>query len=89
MKKVVLAVSALALVLAATPWATAATLMGELSKIDEKGSFYILKDSHGKETRIHFDKTTQKMGKIAVGSRVQIEEDNGHAKSVKAVDPSK
>jgi hypothetical protein len=63
-------------------WAGMVT--GELTKID--GSFYVVKDKEGKEHRIHFDNSTQKTGDIKAGANVEVDDANGHAKSIKAME---
>lgn len=60
----------------------AAEIKGKLEKIDEKGSFYHVKDAQGKEHKVHFDATTKKKGDIKVGAMVDIDEERGHAKSI-------
>ncbi|HEY4485434.1 MAG TPA: hypothetical protein VI702_03800 [Nitrospiria bacterium] len=62
----------------------AGMVMGELVKID--GDFYVVKDKDGKEHRIHTDATTKKTGDIKAGSQVEVDEANGHAKSVKPME---
>jgi hypothetical protein len=70
-----------------TGWA--AMVSGTLDKIDDKGSFYFVKDSQGKDHKIHFDNTTQKTGDIKVGAHVEVDEDKGHAKSIKVMEMMK
>jgi hypothetical protein len=67
----------------------AGMIMGELVKIDDKGSFYFVKDDKGKEHKIHFDKTTQKTGDVKVGTYVEVDEESGHAKTVKTMEGKK
>ena len=62
----------------------AGIITGKLTKIDEKKSEYVVKDAKGKSHRVHFDATTQKTGDIKVGAQVEVDEEKGHAKSVKA-----
>ena len=62
----------------------AGMIMGELVKID--GDFYVVKDKDGKEHRVHTDGSTKKSGEIKDGAHVEVDEANGHAKSVKAMD---
>jgi hypothetical protein len=76
----VIAVAALSFV--SMSWA--GMIAGELSKID--GSFYVVKDKDGKEHRIHFDNSTQKTGDVKAGANVEVDEANGHAKSIKATE---
>lgn len=73
--------------LASTSWA--GVIMGTLEKIDDKGSFYFVKDDKGKEHKIHFDKSTQKTGEIKAGAHVEVDEANGHAKSIKVMEMKK
>jgi hypothetical protein len=63
-------------------WAKA--INGKLEKID--GQFFVVKDVQGKEHRIHFDTTTQQTGVPIAGKTVEIDENNGHAKSIKVVE---
>lgn len=67
----------------------AGMVMGELVKIDDKGSFYFLKDMDGKEHKIHFDKTTKKTGDIKVGAHVEVDEKDGHANSIQVMEMKK
>src|SRR4030066_2550260 len=60
-----------------------AEVKGTLEKIDEKGSFYFIKDAKGTEHKVHFDDTTKKTGDVKVGAAVEVDEDKGHAKSIK------
>lgn len=60
-----------------------AEIKGKLEKIDQKGSFYYIKDEKGKEHKVHFDATTKKTGDIKVGAMVEVDEERGHAKSIK------
>lgn len=84
MKKSILGIAAvLALVFWVTPgWAKPIT--GTLEKID--GSYYVVMDDDGTEHRVHFDETTQKTGEPDTGMIVDIDENNGHAKSIKVVE---
>ncbi|MDD5435089.1 MAG: hypothetical protein PH343_06645 [Nitrospira sp.] len=66
----------------------AGMIKGKLTKIDEKKSVYVVKEGKTKH-EIHFDATTQKEGDVKVGSMVEVDEDNGHAKSVKVVEKKK
>lgn len=61
----------------------AAMIKGKLEKIDEKASTYVVKDAKGKTHKIHFDATTQKTGDVKVGAMVEVDEEKGHAKSIK------
>lgn len=60
----------------------AGVIKGKLTKIDEKKSVYVVKDAKAKH-EVHFDATTQKEGDVKVGATVEVDEDNGHAKSIK------
>ena len=60
----------------------AGMVKGKLTKIDEKKSVYVVKEGKTKH-EIHFDATTQKEGDVKVGAMVEVDEDNGHAKSIK------
>jgi hypothetical protein len=84
MKKMILGlvVGIAALSFVSMSWA--GMISGELSKID--GSFYIVKDKDGKEHKIHFDNSTQKTGDVKAGANVEVDEANGHAKSIKATE---
>jgi len=62
----------------------AGMITGELTKID--GSFYVVKDKDGKEHRIHFDNSTQKTGDVKAGANVEVDDANGHAKSIKVME---
>ncbi len=70
--------------LVSTSWA--GMVSGTLDKIDDKGSFYFVKDAKGKEHKIHFDNTTQKTGDVKVGAQVEVDQDKGHAKSIKVME---
>lgn len=65
----------------------AGMVMGELMKID--GSFYVVKDTDGKEHRIHFDDSTKKTGDVKAGAHVEVDNENGHAKSIKVMEMKK
>jgi hypothetical protein len=71
--------------LAHTSWAI--TINGELVKVE--GSSYIVKDAKGKEHKIHFDDKTKKTGDIKAGVHVEVDEEKGHAKSIKAMEVKK
>jgi hypothetical protein len=83
MKKLFLGAVITAATLGLTGLGWAEMVMGDLVKID--GSFYVVKDSKGKEHRIHFDPSTKKEGDIKAGAHVEVDNDNGHAKSIKVV----
>ena len=58
------------------------TITGDLLKID--GEFYVVKDSAGKEVRLHVDKTSKLDGAFKAGDKVEAQAtDKGHALSVK------
>ncbi|MCC6545017.1 MAG: hypothetical protein IT392_11065 [Nitrospirae bacterium] len=61
----------------------AAEVKGTVEKIDEKGSFYFIKDAKGKEHKVHFDASTKMTGDVKVGAAVEVNETKGHAKSIK------
>jgi hypothetical protein len=84
MKRTILGIAA---VLALLSWVTpgfAKPINGTLEKID--GSYYVVMDDEGNEHRIHFDETTRKTGEPDAGMLVEIDENNGHAKSIKVVE---
>ena len=59
-------------------------VQGILMQID--GPFYIIKDSTGKEQRVHVDKNTIIIGKILPGAKVKAEvTQDGHAFAVAIV----
>jgi len=62
----------------------AGMVSGELTKID--GPFYVVKDKDGKEHRIHFNDSTMKTGDIKAGAQVEVDDDNGHANSIKVME---
>lgn len=64
----------------------AGMLSGEVTKIDDKASVYMVKDAKGKEHKVHFDKTTQVTGEVKVGAMVEVDEAKGHAKSIKVAE---
>jgi len=73
--------------LVSTGWA--ATVKGNLVKIDDKTSMYTVKDAKGKEHKIHFDDTTKKTGEIKEGVNVVVDDAKGHAKSITVVEAKK
>ncbi len=73
--------------LVSTGWA--AMIKGNLVKIDDKTSMYVVKDAKGKEHKIHFDDTTKKTGEIKVGVDVEVDDAKGHAKSITVVEMKK
>jgi len=84
MKRMLLGLVVGVVVLSFVSMSWAGMVTGELTKID--GSFYVVKDKEGKEHRIHFDNSTQKTGDIKAGANVEVDDANGHAKSIKAMD---
>jgi hypothetical protein len=66
----------------APPPTTGGKIRGELLKIDTAtdGSFYTVKDSTGKEVRLHVNKETKMDGSFKVGDRIEAESNaSGHA----------
>ncbi len=62
------------------------TVKGDLLKID--GEFYVVKDSAGKEIRLHVDKTSQLDGTFKAGDKIEAQAtDKGHASSIKQAKP--
>ena len=61
----------------------AKTIKGELSRVEDGNYFVKVKD--GKEVRLHTDKTTQMMGEIKKGDRIeaQVNKEN-HALSIRS-----
>jgi len=84
MKKMILGLVVAVAALSFVSMGWAGMISGELSKID--GSFYIVKDKDGKEHKIHFDNSTQKTGDVKAGANVEVDEANGHAKSIKVTE---
>ncbi|MGB3940526.1 MAG: hypothetical protein WBK96_03420 [Candidatus Manganitrophaceae bacterium] len=81
MKKMTAGLLMLGLVFAANlSWA--AMVSGKVVKAD--ASSIIVKDDAGKEHKFVVDKTTKIEGDVKEGAKVQVDEDNGHAKSIKA-----
>jgi len=61
----------------------AKTIKGELSRVEDGNYFVKVKD--GKEVRLHTDKTTQMMGKIKKGDRIEAKvNDQNHALSIRS-----
>jgi hypothetical protein len=59
-------------------------VQGTLMEID--GPFYVIKDSSGKEQRVHVDKSTMIIGKVQPGAQVKAEvTKDGHAFAVTTV----
>lgn len=64
------------------------TVKGDLLKID--GEYYVVKDTAGKEIRLHVDKTSQLDGTFKAGDRIKAQAtDKGHASSIKQVNKPK
>ena len=62
------------------------TVKGDLLKID--GEFYVVKDTAGKEVRLHVDKTSQLDGTFKAGDKIEAQAtDKGHASSIKQATP--
>jgi hypothetical protein len=62
------------------------TVNGDLLKID--GEFYVVKDTAGKEVRLHVDKTSQLDGTFKAGDKIEAQAtDKNHAGSIKHVQP--
>jgi hypothetical protein len=63
------------------------TVKGDLLKID--GEFYVVKDTAGKEVRLHVDKTSQLDGTFKAGDKIEAQAtDKGHASSIKQTTPT-
>jgi len=62
---------------------------GDLLKID--GEFYVVKDTSGKDVRLHVDKTTKLDGAaFKAGDKVEVQAtDKNHAVSIKHAQPTK
>jgi len=61
----------------------AKTIKGELSRVEDGNYFVKVKD--GKQVRLHTDKTTQMMGEIKKGDRVEAKvNDQHHALSIRS-----
>ena len=62
------------------------TVNGDLLKID--GEFYVVKDTAGKEIRLHVDKTSQLDGTFKAGDKIEAQAtEKNHAGSIKHVQP--
>lgn len=85
MKKIFQGLLTVAVVLSFVSLSFAGMITGKLVKIDEKKSVYVVKDAKGKHD-IHFDDTTQKTGDVKKGAMVEVDEENGHAKSIKVAE---
>jgi hypothetical protein len=61
----------------------AKTIKGELFRVEDGNYFVKVKD--GKEVRLHTDKTTQMMGEIKKGDRIEAQvNDQNHALSIRS-----
>jgi hypothetical protein len=61
----------------------AKTIKGELLRIED--GTYFVKGKDGKEVRLHTDKTTQMMGEIKKGDRIEAQVNNqNHALSIRS-----
>ena len=61
----------------------AKTIKGELSRVEDGNYFVKVKD--GKEVRLHTDKTTQMIGEIKKGDRIEAQvNDQSHALSIRS-----
>ncbi|MEO6306561.1 MAG: hypothetical protein ABIO96_02020 [Nitrospiraceae bacterium] len=61
----------------------ATTITGELFRVEDGNYFVKVKD--GKEIRLHTDKTTQMMGEIKKGDRIEAQVNNqNHALSIRS-----
>ena len=59
------------------------TIKGEVLRVE--GENYFIKGKDGKEVRLHTDKTTQKMGEIKQGDRIEVKvNDQNHALSMRS-----
>lgn len=87
MKRILISLFMALAVMAMVSPSWAAVISGNLEKID--GEFYVVKDKDGKEHRIHFDKTTKNTGDVKAGAQVEVDEANGHAKTVKVMEMMK
>jgi len=62
----------------------AKTITGELSRVEDGN--YFVKVKEGKEVRLHTDKTTEMMGEIKKGERIEAKvNDQNHALSIRKV----
>ena len=60
------------------------TITGELVRV--KAGNYFIKEKSGKEVRVHTDKTTQMIGEIKKGDRIEAKmNDQNHALSIRSV----
>lgn len=64
------------------------TVDGDLLKID--GEFYVVKDTSGKEIRLHVNKTSKLDGTFKAGDKVEAQAtEKNHVVSMKHVQPTK
>ncbi|HXT65723.1 MAG TPA: hypothetical protein VN657_02955 [Nitrospiraceae bacterium] len=62
----------------------AKTIKGELSRVE--GGNYFVKVKDGKEVRLHTDKTTQMMGEVKKGDRIEAQVNKKHhALSIRSI----
>lgn len=62
------------------------TIKGDLLRID--GDFFVVKDTAGKEIRLHVDKASQLDGTIKAGDKIEAQAtETGHASSVRLAKP--
>jgi hypothetical protein len=69
--------------------ASQTAVKGDLLKID--GEFYVVKDTSGRDVRLHVDKTTKLDGAaFKAGDKVEVQtSEKNHAVSIKHVEPTK
>ena len=89
MKKTSVMLFAVALLLMSVRAGLAATIMGEITNIDDKTSMYTIKTEKGKEVKVHVNETTKKTGDVKVGAHVKVDETKGHAKSIEVEEAKK
>jgi hypothetical protein len=80
----ILSVGMAPLTYAAEPTAEPGSLAvrGDLLKID--GEFYVVKDTSGREVRLHVDTTSRLEGTFKAGDKIEAQAtDKGHALSIK------
>lgn len=80
----ILSVGTAPLTYAAEPMAApgSQTVKGDLLRID--GEFYVVKDTSGKEVRLHVDGTSKLEGTFKAGDKIEAQaSDKGHALSIK------
>ncbi|MEO6308677.1 MAG: hypothetical protein ABIO96_09150 [Nitrospiraceae bacterium] len=62
------------------------TIKGDLLRID--GDFFVVKDTAGKEIRLHVDKASQLDGNFKAGDKIEAQAtETGHASSVRPAKP--